>query len=83
MPDDADRIAEAIQRWCDGGTCDLLLTNGGTGLAPRDVTPEATRRALDVEAPGLGESTRAAGLAAPRWQRSRARLPGVASTRWW
>ena len=63
VPDDADRIAEAIQRWCDGGTCDLLLTNGGTGLAPRDVTPEATRRVLEVEAPGLGELMRAAGLA--------------------
>lgn len=61
VPDDGARIAEAIVRWCDGGGCDLVLTNGGTGLTPRDVTPEATRSVLDAEAPGLGELMRAAG----------------------
>jgi molybdenum cofactor synthesis domain-containing protein len=63
VPDDLDRIREVVVRWCDGGGCDLLVTNGGTGLSPRDVTPEATRGVLDVEAPGLGELMRAAGLA--------------------
>jgi molybdenum cofactor synthesis domain-containing protein len=63
VPDDVERIREVIVRWCDGGGCDLLVTNGGTGLSPRDVTPEATRGVLDVEAPGLGELMRAAGLA--------------------
>ncbi len=63
VPDDLERIREALVRWCDGGGCDLLVTNGGTGLSPRDVTPEATREVLDVEAPGLGELMRAAGLA--------------------
>jgi molybdenum cofactor synthesis domain-containing protein len=63
VPDDVEQIRDAIVRWCDGGGCDLLVTNGGTGLSPRDVTPEATRGVLDVEAPGLGELMRAAGLA--------------------
>lgn len=63
VPDDADSIAEVVVRWCDDGVCDLLLTTGGTGLSPRDVTPEATRSVLHAEAPGLGELMRAAGLA--------------------
>lgn len=63
VPDDVEQIREVIVRWCDGGGCDLLVTNGGTGLSPRDVTPEATRGVLDAEAPGLGELMRAAGLA--------------------
>ena len=54
VPDDAERIAEAIVRWCDGGACDLLLTNGGTGLAPRDVTPEATRQRARRRGAGTG-----------------------------
>jgi molybdenum cofactor synthesis domain-containing protein len=62
VSDEADRIAEVLRRWCDGGGCDLVLTNGGTGLSPRDVTPEATRSVLDAEAPGLGELMRASGL---------------------
>jgi len=57
------RISELLISWCDSGKCDLVLTNGGTGLAPRDLTPEATRAVLDVEAPGLGELMRHAGLA--------------------
>jgi molybdopterin adenylyltransferase len=61
VPDEAEMIAAALVRWCDGGACDLVLTNGGTGLSPRDVTPEATRGVLDAEAPGLGELMRAAG----------------------
>lgn len=62
VADEADRIAEVLRRWCDGDGCDLVLTNGGTGLSPRDVTPEATRSVLEAEAPGLGELMRAAGL---------------------
>lgn len=62
VPDEPEVISSTIVRWCDGGGCDLVLTNGGTGLSPRDTTPEATRRVLDAEAPGLGELMRASGL---------------------
>ena len=63
VADEHDLIAAALVDWCDNGEVDLVVTNGGTGLAPRDVTPEATRSVLDVEAPGIGELMRAAGLA--------------------
>ncbi len=63
VPDELDRIVEVVRRWCDGGLVDLVVTNGGTGLSPRDVTPEAVRSLLDVEAPGLAELMRARGLA--------------------
>ena len=62
VADESDRIAAVLRHWCDGGGCDLVLTNGGTGLSPRDVTPEATRSVLDAEAPGLGELMRTNGL---------------------
>lgn len=63
VPDEFDRIVEAVRTWCDGDLVDLVVTNGGTGLSPRDVTPEAVRSLLDVEAPGLAELMRARGLA--------------------
>eukprot|EP00252_Welwitschia_mirabilis_P002258 TRINITY_DN12172_c0_g1_i1.p1 TRINITY_DN12172_c0_g1~~TRINITY_DN12172_c0_g1_i1.p1 ORF type:complete len:654 (+),score=151.89 TRINITY_DN12172_c0_g1_i1:231-2192(+) len=51
--DRVDDIREVIQRWCDHDKVDLILTTGGTGFAPKDVTPEATKPLLDKEAPGL------------------------------
>lgn len=67
VPDAFDRIAGAVRQWCDegvsGAPVDLVLTNGGTGLSPRDLTPEAVRSVLDVEAPGLAEVMRTHGLA--------------------
>lgn len=63
VPDDAARIAGALAPWCDEDVADLVLTNGGTGLAPRDVTPEAVRAVLDVESPGIAELMRCAGMA--------------------
>ena len=58
VPDETVRIASALIAWADGGTADLILTTGGTGLTPRDVTPEATRVVLDREAPGIAEALR-------------------------
>ncbi|HZT16710.1 MAG TPA: MogA/MoaB family molybdenum cofactor biosynthesis protein [Gaiellaceae bacterium] len=57
VPDDADGIADALRELA--GEAALVLTTGGTGVAPRDVTPEATRRVLEREAPGIAEALRA------------------------
>ncbi len=62
VPDDRDRIAETLRRWADEEGLALILTTGGTGFAPRDVTPEATRDVIEREAPGLAEAMRAASL---------------------
>lgn len=64
VPDETGAIVEALSAWCDGGEVDLILTTGGTGLAARDVTPEATRAAVEREAPGIAEALRADGRSA-------------------
>lgn len=66
VPDEGARITPVLLSWADGGAVDLALTTGGTGFGPRDVTPEATRPALEREAPGLAELLRRRGeLATP------------------
>jgi len=62
IPDDRDRIASTLIAWADGGELDLILTTGGTGVAPRDVAPEATRDVIDREVPGMAEAMRWASL---------------------
>lgn len=62
VPDETERIVERLVRWCDSEEVDVVLTTGGTGFAPRDVTPEATRTVLDRLAPGVAEALRADGL---------------------
>ncbi len=62
VPDEADQIAAVLRQWADERGLDLILTTGGTGLSPRDVTPEATRTVLDREVPGMAEVMRAEGL---------------------
>ena len=61
VPDEGGRIAEALEELA--GTARLVLTTGGTGLGPRDVTPEATRAVLEREAPGIAEALRADSIA--------------------
>lgn len=58
VPDEVTRIAAALATWADGDAADVILTTGGTGLTPRDVTPEATRAVLEREAPGIAEAMR-------------------------
>jgi molybdenum cofactor synthesis domain-containing protein len=60
LPDDEDAITSKLEEFAGKGAA-LVLTVGGTGLGPRDRTPEATRRAIDREAPGLAEAMRAKG----------------------
>ncbi len=61
VPDDKEAIERQLKEWADSGSIDLILTTGGTGVAPRDVTPEATAAVIDRAAPGLVEAMRAAG----------------------
>jgi molybdenum cofactor synthesis domain-containing protein len=61
VPDESAAIAAQLAAWGDSGEVGLILTTGGTGLSPRDVTPEATRAVLDREAPGIAEWLRSAG----------------------
>lgn len=62
VPDDTGPIADEVMKLCDDGECDLVLTTGGTGLTPRDVTPEATLAIIDRPAPGIAEAIRVEGL---------------------
>lgn len=62
IPDDFLAIKELLSRWADRGDLDMILTSGGTGFSPRDITPEATQAVIDRAAPGLAEAMRAASL---------------------
>lgn len=62
IPDEQAIIEETLSRLADAGDVDLILTTGGTGLAPRDRTPEATLAVADCEVPGFGEAMRAASM---------------------
>lgn len=59
VPDEVDAIAGKLTEWADGGSVDVILTTGGTGLGPRDVTPEATLSVVHKVAPGFTEAMRA------------------------
>lgn len=58
LPDEQSAIRTLLIEWADGGEFDVILTTGGTGFAPRDVTPEATRAVIQRETPGLAEAMR-------------------------
>jgi molybdopterin adenylyltransferase len=61
VPDESLKIAEIIRHWATSGEVSAVFTTGGTGVAPRDVTPEATREVIEREIPGLGELMRSEG----------------------
>ncbi|MCG0278563.1 MAG: MogA/MoaB family molybdenum cofactor biosynthesis protein [Thermanaeromonas sp.] len=78
VPDEREAIAAKLREFCDEVGADLILTTGGTGFGPRDVTPEATKEVIEREVPGLPEAMRLAGLkATPQAMLSR----GVAGIR--
>jgi len=58
LPDEPKLVSDRLREWCDEGEVDVILTTGGTGLGPRDITPEATRSILDFEVPGIPEAMR-------------------------
>jgi molybdopterin adenylyltransferase len=62
LPDEESGIRDLLISWADSGELDVILTTGGTGFSPRDVTPEATRAVIERDAPGLAEAMRAASL---------------------
>ena len=78
VPDEAGQVAGKLARWADSGEVDVILTTGGTGLSPRDITPEATTTVFDRAAPGIAEALRA--RSAPRFPRAWLSR-GVAGTR--
>lgn len=78
IPDDRATLEARLSYWTEEQRCELILTTGGTGLAPGDITPEATRAVIEREAPGIGEAMRAASRAhTGNWMLSR----GLAGTR--
>ena len=80
LPDEKDGIAERLKHYCDGHSIDLVLAVGGTGFAPRDVTPEAARQVIERLTPGLDEAMRTASLAkTPHAMLSRA-VSGIAGS---
>lgn len=63
VPDELGLLQEKLVAWADGGEIDVILTTGGTGFSPRDVTPEATSAIIERPAPGMAEAMRSASLA--------------------
>jgi molybdopterin adenylyltransferase len=62
VPDEMQMIKEHLVRWSDSNQLDMILTTGGTGFGPRDITPEATQEVIEREAPGIAEAMRAESL---------------------
>jgi molybdenum cofactor synthesis domain-containing protein len=73
VTDDAEAISARLRHWSDDEGCALILTSGGTGFSPTDVTPEATRAVIERDAPGIGEAVRITARAhTPNWMLTRA-----------
>jgi len=74
IPDELPLLIDTLATWADSGELDIILTTGGTGFSPRDITPEATIKVVQREAPGIVEAMRAASLTVtPHAMMSRAR----------
>lgn len=80
IADDRALIEQRLRHWIDASDCGVVLTSGGTGLSPDDVTPEATKAVIEREVPGIAEAMRHASRAhTPHWMLSRA-IAGVCGT---
>jgi molybdenum cofactor synthesis domain-containing protein len=77
VADETVDIVRTLAAWCDNDEADLVITTGGTGLAPRDVTPEATRTVIEREAPGIAEELRRHGMASTKYSMISRGLAGV------
>ena len=77
IPDENVEIVRALTSWCDNDEADLVITTGGTGLSPRDVTPEATRIVIEREAPGIAEELRRHGMASTKYSMISRGVAGV------
>jgi molybdopterin adenylyltransferase len=77
VADENIEIVRVLTRWCDDDEADLVITTGGTGLAPRDVTPEATRVVIEREAPGIAEELRRHGMASTKYSMISRGVAGV------
>jgi molybdenum cofactor synthesis domain-containing protein len=62
LPDERAGLEETLAAWADSGEVDIVITSGGTGFSPRDITPEATQAVIERAAPGIAEAMRLAGL---------------------
>jgi len=62
VPDEIQQVSDQLKTWADSGGIQVILTTGGTGFSPRDITPEATAAVIDRHAPGLAEAMRAGSL---------------------
>jgi len=80
VPDQVSRIANVLLDWCDEFHLDLVLTTGGTGFGPRDVTPEATWPLVRREAPGIAEAIRLRGRQKTPWAALSRGLAGIRGT---
>ena len=77
VADETVDIVRTLAQWSDHDVADLILTTGGTGLAPRDVTPQATRAVVEREAPGIAEELRRHGTASTKYAVLSRGLAGV------
>ncbi len=80
VPDQVSRIAAVLLDWCDDLRLDLVLTTGGTGFGPRDVTPEATWPLVRREAPGISEAIRLRGREKTPWAALSRGIAGIRGT---